>query len=161
QATPATAAAPAKPPKASPADPASRVMPAKKGGVDQLHNVQPLAGRHHVIYAIAAHDNPADTGPLHPPPHQTPAHPHPRDTPGPPRRRVRESGYKRSNQPPTACEPALVAAPQKHPDQDGRLRDAQNPATMKDSWQQMAARLDTREGKALYRQRAGIIEPVF
>jgi hypothetical protein len=32
---------------------------------------------------------------------------------------------------------------------------------MKDSWRQMAARLDTPEGKALYRQRAGIIEPVF
>ena len=32
---------------------------------------------------------------------------------------------------------------------------------MKDSWQQMAARLDAPEGKALYRQRAGIIEPVF
>jgi len=32
---------------------------------------------------------------------------------------------------------------------------------MKDSWQQMAARLDTPEGKALYRRRAGIIEPVF
>ena len=32
---------------------------------------------------------------------------------------------------------------------------------MMDSWEQMAARLDTPEGKALYKQRAGIIEPVF
>ena len=32
---------------------------------------------------------------------------------------------------------------------------------MKPSWQQMAARLDTPHGKALYRQRAAIIEPVF
>jgi len=29
------------------------------------------------------------------------------------------------------------------------------------SWQQMAARLDTPAGKALYKQRAAIIEPVF
>ena len=32
---------------------------------------------------------------------------------------------------------------------------------MKESWRQMAARLDTPEGKALYRQRSAIIEPVF
>ena len=32
---------------------------------------------------------------------------------------------------------------------------------MKPSWQQMTARLDTPEGKALYRQRSAIIEPVF
>jgi len=32
---------------------------------------------------------------------------------------------------------------------------------MMDSWGQMAARLDTPPGSALYKQRAGIIEPVF
>ena len=32
---------------------------------------------------------------------------------------------------------------------------------MMPSWEQMAARLDTPEGKALYKQRGAIIEPVF
>ena len=32
---------------------------------------------------------------------------------------------------------------------------------MMESWEQMAARLDTPEGKALYKQRSAIIEPVF
>ena len=45
--------------------------------------------------------------------------------------------------------------------QAGRGTEGYAPAAMMDSWQQMAARLDTTEGKALYKQRAGIIEPVF
>ena len=63
----AQAAARAAPPgRASTTDPASRLMPAKKGGFDQLWNVQALAGGHQVILAIGTHDNPADTGALHP-----------------------------------------------------------------------------------------------
>src|SRR5262249_59638002 len=68
------AAPPAKPPKASPADPASRVMPAKKGGFDQLRNVQVLAGKHQGIYALPTHGNPTRTRALHPPLPKAPAH---------------------------------------------------------------------------------------
>src|SRR5215831_12602727 len=161
QATPATAAAPAKPPKASPADPASRVMPAKKGGFDQLHNVQALAGRHQVIYAIAAHDNPADTGALHPLLEQGRANLDAAGIHGPLAKALFDAGYASEDNFTTACEPELYVAITKEARQTGRLRDGHKPATMKDSWQQMAARLDTREGKALYRRRAGIIEPVF
>ena len=41
-------------------------MPLKKGGFDQLYNPQALAGRHQIILAIGTHDNPNDTGALHP-----------------------------------------------------------------------------------------------
>src|SRR5499427_1835623 len=69
-----TAAAPPDPgpggqddaPRANTTDPASRVMPGKHGGFLQGYNVQVLGGRHQVIYAIATHDNPADTAALHP-----------------------------------------------------------------------------------------------
>ena len=60
------AAAPARPPKANTTDLASRVMPLKKGGFDQLYNLQALAGRRQVIVAIGTHDSTADTGALHP-----------------------------------------------------------------------------------------------
>jgi transposase len=53
--------------KASPADPSSRVMPLKKGGYDQLFNVQALAtARAQVILAIMRHDSPADAQALLP-----------------------------------------------------------------------------------------------
>jgi transposase len=66
KAAPAAPDEPARPPKANTTDPASRVMPLKKGGFDQLYNAQALAGKHQVIYAIGTHDNPTDTGALHP-----------------------------------------------------------------------------------------------
>src|SRR5215472_6517160 len=66
RARPARAGVPAKPPKANTTGPASGVMPAKKGGFGQLHNVQVLAGRRQVIYAITTHPSPVDTGALHP-----------------------------------------------------------------------------------------------
>jgi transposase len=161
KAAPVTAAPPAKPPKASPADPASRVMPAKKGGFDQLHNVQALAGEHQVIYAIATHGNATDTGALHPLLTQARANLDTAGLPGPIGKALFDAGYASEDNFTTACEPQLYVAITKEARQTGRLRDGQKPATMKESWQQMAARLDAPEGKALYRRRAGIIEPVF
>ena len=47
--------------KVSPADPSSQVMPLKKGGYDQLFNVQALAtARTQVILAITRHLSPVD-----------------------------------------------------------------------------------------------------
>jgi transposase len=161
QATPATAAPPAKPPKASPADPASRVMPIKKGGFDQLHNVQALAGRHQVIYAIITHDNPTDRGALHPLLAAARANLTAAGISQPIGKALFDAGYASDDNFTTACEPELYVAITKEARQTGRLRDGRKPATMKQSWQQMAARLDAPEGKALYRRRAGIIEPVF
>jgi transposase len=161
QAAPATAASPAKPPKANTTDPASRVMPTKKGGFDQLHNVQVLAGKHQVIYAIATHDNPTGTAALHPLLAKARANLDTAGIPGPIHKALFDAGYASEDNFTTACEPELYVAITKEARQTGRLRDGQRPATMKESWQQMAARLDAPEGKALYRRRAGIIEPVF
>src|SRR5262249_25891261 len=143
----ATAAPPAKPPKANTTDPASRVMPAKKGGFDQLHNVQILAGKHQVIYAIATHDNPADTAALHPLLERTRAN---LDTAGihqPIGKALFDAGYASEDNFTTGCEPELYVAITKEARQTGRLRDGHKPATMKDSSQQMAPRLATRHAQ--------------
>jgi len=158
---PPAAATPAKPPKANTTDPASSVMPAKKGGFDQLHNVQAIAGAHQVIYAIGTHGSPTGTGALHPLLAAAQAN---LDSAGI-REKIRtalfDAGYASEDNFTTTCEPELYIAITREARQTGRLRDGHKPATMKDSWQQMAARLDTLQGKTLYRRRAGIIEPVF
>jgi hypothetical protein len=56
----------ARPPKANTTDLASRVMPLKKGGSDQLYNLKALAGRGQVIFAIGTHDSIGDTAALQP-----------------------------------------------------------------------------------------------
>jgi hypothetical protein len=136
-------------------------MPAKKGGFDQLRNVQVLAGKHQVIYAITTHANPAGTAALHPLLNTARANLDAAGTAGPIRKALSDAGYASEGNFTTACQPDLYVAVTKEARQTGRLADGKKPKTMKDSWQQMAARLDTPEGKALYRQRAGIIEPVF
>src|SRR5215470_11292461 len=152
---PPAAATPAKPPKANTTDPASSVMPAKKGGFDQLHNVQAIAGAHQVILAIGTHGNPTDTGALHPLLAAAQAN---LDTAGI-REKIRaalfDAGYASEDNFTAPCDAELYVAITREARQTGRLRDGHKPATMKDSWQQMATRLDTPEGKTLYRRRAG------
>jgi len=161
KAAPAAPDEPGRPPKANTTDPASRVMPLKKGGFDQLYNAQALASKHQIILAIATHGNPADTGALHPLLAQGRAN---LDAAG-----IREAigkalfdaGYASDDNFTTTSEPDLYVAVTKEARQTGRTRDGKQPETMKPSWQHMAARLDTPEGKALYKRRAGMIEPVF
>jgi len=149
------------PPKANTTDPASRVMPAKKGGFGQLRNVQVLAGKHQVIYAVTTHDNPADTSALHPLLRAGRANLDAAGLTTAIGKALFDAGYASEDNFTTPCEPELYVAITKEARQTGRLRDGKAPATMKDSWQQMAARLDAPGGKALYRRRAAIIEPVF
>jgi transposase len=52
------------PARVSATDPDSRVLPAKNGGWLQGFNVQASAGRSQVLYAIATHDSPGDSGAL-------------------------------------------------------------------------------------------------
>jgi transposase len=160
-AEPAGAGTPAKPPKANTTDPASGVMPGKKGGFDQFRNVQALAGQHQVIYAITTHGSPTDTGALHPLLGEGRANLDAAGIADPVRKALFDAGYASEDNFTTGCEAELYVAITKEARQTGRLRDGKTPATRKDSWQQMATRLDTPAGKALYRQRAGIIEPVF
>ena len=161
KAAPASAPQPAKPPKANTTGPASRVMPAKKGGFDQLYNAQALAGQHQIIYAIATHDNPTDTGALHPLLAAARASLDAAGIGDPIGTALFDAGYASDDNFTTPAEAELYVAVTKEARQTGRLADGKKPETMKQSWQQMAAKLDTPEGKALYRQRSAIIEPVF
>jgi transposase len=157
----AGAAEPARLLKVNTTDPASRVMPVKKGGFDQLYNVQVVAGKHQVILGIGTHDNPADTGALHPMLAAARANLDAAGISGLIRKALFDAGYASDDNFTAACEPELYVAVTRESRQAGRLRDGKQPKTMKKSWRQMAARLATMEGKALYKQRAGMIEPVF
>jgi transposase len=163
KAAPASAPPPAKPPKANTTDPASQVMPTKKGGFDQLCNVQVVAGAHQVILSIGTHDNPTDVQALHPAlaQAQAQANLHAARISEQISKALFDAGYASDDNFTTGCEAELYVAVTKEARQAGRLRDGKQPATMKQSWQQMAARLDTPAGKTLYRQRSAIIEPVF
>jgi transposase len=155
------AAAGQDPPKVSTTDPASRIMPLKKGGFDQLHNLQAIAGKHQVIYAISTHPNPADTGALHPMLAAARASLDAAGIRDPIGAALFDAGYASDDNFTTPAEAELYIAVTKEARQTGRLRDGKLPRCAKRSWQHMAARLDTPEGKTLYRQRAAIIEPVF
>ena len=147
--------------KANTTDPSSRVMPAKGGGFGQLHNVQILAGKHQIIVGIGTHDNPTDTAALHPLLDKARAN---LDAAGIGDRiavALFDAGYASNTNFTTPCEAELYVALTKEARQTGRLRGGKKPETMKPSWQQMATRLDTPEGKALYRRRSAMIEPVF
>jgi transposase len=149
--------------KVNTSDPASRVMLAKKGGSGQLVNVQALAtARTQVILAIMRHDSPADVQALIPLLRQARcvlrqagildaiAWP------------LSDTGYASDANftSPEAAPARLLVAVVREARQTGRSADGRDPAQL-DSWAEMTELLSTPEGKALYRQRAGIIEPVF
>ena len=157
---PAPAAA-GKPLKINTTDPSSKVMQAKNGGFGQLHNIQALAGKHQVIYAIGAHPSPADVAALHPLLGKGRATLDAAGIGDPIGTALFDAGYASDANFTADCQAELYVAVTREARQTGRLDDGKKPKTRKDSWQQMAARLDTPEGKALYRQRAAIIEPVF
>jgi transposase len=155
----AAAAVPARPPKANVTDLASRVMPLKKGGFDQLYNLQAFGGRRQVIFAIGTHDSTVDVGAL------------PAllaagaanlaaagitDTIG---KALFDAGYASEANFTAGCGADLYVAVTRESVQAGTPA-GQDPAASQ-SWQQMAAKLDTPEGRALYKQRKAIIEPVF
>jgi hypothetical protein len=160
-AAPAWAPTPDPPPKANTTDPASRVMPLKKGGFDQLRNLQVIAARNQVITAIGTHDNPTDTGALHPMLRLALANLHAAGIDDPVRKALFDAGYASEENFTTPSPAELYVAVTKEARQTGRLRDGKTAPSGQPGWQAMAARLDTVEGKALYKQRAGMIEPVF
>src|SRR5215469_10309735 len=154
-------AAPVTPGKINTTDPSSKVMPAKNGGFGQLHNVQVLAGKRQVIYAITGHPSPVDMAALHPLLDKGRATLDAAGTTAKFGVILFDAGYASDANFTAACEGDLHVAVTREARQTGRLKDGKKPRTMKKSWQQMAAKLATDDGKALYRQRAGIIEPVF
>jgi transposase len=147
--------------KVNTADPASRVMPLKKGGYDQLHNVQALAtARSQVILAVTRHDSPCDVRAL------TALLAEARrvlDAAGIAGRILKalfDAGYASDANFTAITEPELYVAVTREARQAGRSQDGRDPARLP-SWDDMTARLGTPEGKELYKKRAATIEPVF
>jgi transposase len=140
--------------KVNTTDPSSRIMPLKKGGYDQLFNVQALAtARTQVILAVTRHPSPADTCAL--PPLLAAA----RDVlaaagvPGRIARALFDAGYASdANFTLDIPEDLWIATARTG---TTRIRSALP------SWQDMSARLATPEGRDLYKKRAATIEPVF
>ena len=138
----------------------SRIMPLKKGGFDQLFNVQALAtaGRQ-VIIAIMRHDNPADTEALHPLLERGRAVLDAAGITAPIGKAAFDTGYASdANFTAEAVAELYVALGR---DAGGTGRAGRDPAAMTQSWQDMAARLATPDGQAVYARRAATIEPVF
>jgi transposase len=147
--------------KVNTTDWASRVMPLKKGGFDQLINAQALAtARSQVILAILRHDNPADTGALHPLLAMARAVLDAAGIAGLIARAVFDAGYASDANFTAAAEAELYVALAREGVQAGRS-DGRQPQSALPSWQDMAARLGTPEGRAVYKKRAATIEPVF
>ena len=158
------AAAPAGGPdaKVNTADPSSRVMPLKKGGYDQLHNVQALAtARTQVILAVTRHPSPVDVQALAPLLEKA------RETllaagiTDPILKALFDAGYASDANFTLDIPEQLYIAVTREARQTGRSRDGRAPKAMLPSWQEMTARLATPEGRELYRQRSATIEPVF
>jgi transposase len=135
-------------------DPSSRIMPLKKGGYDQLFNVQALAtARTQVILAVTRHPSPADTCALQSllaaARHVLAA----AGVPGHIARALFDAGYASdANFTLDIPEELWIAT--------ARTGTAGMRSTLP-SWQDMSARLSTPEGRELYKQRAATIEPVF
>lgn len=159
----AAAACPAVPAlaKVNTTDWTSRVMPLKKGGFDQLFNAQALAtAGQQVILAIMRHDSPVDTAALHPLLEQARAVCGAAGITGPIGKAVFDAGYASDANFTAAAGTELYVALARESVQAGRA-DGRQPQSSLPSWQEMAARLDTAEGKAVYKKRAATIEPVF
>jgi transposase len=147
--------------KVNTTDPGSRVMPGKRGGFLQARNPQILATTHQVILAIATHDSPTDTRALHPLLNAARANLDAAGITGPILKALFDAGYASEDNFTTACEPQLYVATTREARQTGRHRDGQATTSSLPGWQAMTAKLATPGGKALYKRRAGIIEPVF
>jgi transposase len=157
-AAPAVVPAPDRPPKANTTDLASRVMPIKKGGWDQLHNLQALAGRRQVIFAIGTHPTSTDTTALHPLLAAATANLAAAGITGPIGAALFDAGYASGDNFTAACDAELYIAVAR---ESRQAAGGAVPASGKPAWQAMAAKLATPEGRALYKQRKAIIEPVF
>ena len=158
------AAAPAADPKAkvNPTDPSSLVMPLKKGGFDQLYNVQALAtAKTQVILAITRHPSPVDVQALAPLMEKAREVLLAAGITGQILKALFNAGYASDANFTADIPETLYIAVTREARQTGRSEDGRAPQAMLPSWEDMTARLDTPEGRQLYRQRAATIEPVF
>jgi transposase len=148
--------------KVNPADPSSRVMPLKKGGYDQLHNVQALAtAKTQVVLAVTRHPSPADVQAMEALLAAARRVLHAAGITGQILKALFDAGYASDANFTADIPETLYIAVTREARQTGRSPDGRAPQAMLPSWEDMTARLGTDEGKALYRQRGATIEPVF
>ena len=159
-AAPAVPQVPARPPKVNLTDPTSRVMPIKKGGWDQLYNLQALAGRRQIIMAIGIHDNTNDLGSLHLLLAAGAVNLAAAGIPAAIGKALFDAGYASEANFTAGCDANLYVAVTRESVQAGKSAAGRDPAASQ-AWQQMAAKLATPAGQALSKQRKAIIEPVF
>ncbi|MGH3245315.1 MAG: transposase, partial [Trebonia sp.] len=144
------AAAPAADPKAkvSPTDPSSLVMPLKKGGFDQLHNVQALAtARTQVILAITRHPSPVDVQALEALLAEARRVLDAAGVSGQIGKALFDAGYASDANFTLGIPETLYIAVTREARQTGRSTNGRAPEAMLPSWQEMAARLDSEEGR--------------
>jgi hypothetical protein len=160
------AAAAAAPGKVSATDPGTRLLPAKNGGGwVQGWNLQLAAARNQVLLAVELHDNPADTSAL------VPLIQACQDNlaaaaawPGAAgvQQRIRawlaDAGFASAANFAELQNLLLLVAVKREAAQAGRADAGRDTPP---GWQDMAARLDTPAGKALYKRRAAQVEPAF
>lgn len=158
QATPVPG--PERPAKINTTDPASRIMPNKHGGFGQNRNLQALAVPGQICLAIGFHDSPVDVQALHALLAAGAASLHAAQIAAPIAAALFDAGYASDANFTAPCGTELYVAVTREARQTGQSARGRDPAA-KQSWQDMAAKLDTPEGKALYRQRKAIIEPLF
>jgi hypothetical protein len=136
-------------------------MPGKQGGFLQGYNPQVIAGKHQVIISVATHDSPNDVAALHPALALARANLDAAGISDPIAKALFDAGYASEDNFTTACEAELYVAVTRESRQTGRRRDGRKQESGYPGWQAMTARLDTPEGKALYKKRSAMIEPVF
>ena len=141
-------------------DPASKIMPGKRDGFDQRHNVQALACKNQFIIAIATHDSPNDKQALINLLRRSRANldeAHITDSIG---TALFDAGYA-SEANFTADLPVrlLLVAVEKEARQTRRLRD--DTSTAAQAWNVMATRLEDPDNHTVYKRRGAIIEPLF
>src|SRR5580693_5206517 len=160
-AAPAVAAEPDRPPKANTTDPGSRVMPGKQGGFCQAYNPQVVACGSQVILSVGTHDSPVDVQGLHPAMASARENLDAAGITAPIGSALWDAGYASEANFTGPCEAELYIAVTREARQTGRLQDGGQRERAQPGWQAMTAKLDTPEGRALYKRRSAIIEPVF
>src|SRR4029077_6187062 len=146
-AAPAAGPAPARPPKANTTDLASRVMPLKKGGYDQLFNLQAFAGRRQVIFAIGTHDSTTDTCALHPLLAAAAANLAAAGIADKIGAALWDAGYASEDNFTAPCQAELYVAVTRESVQAGQQPGGTAPLCGQPGWQAMAAKLDTPQGQ--------------
>jgi transposase len=148
-----------KAPTVNTTDPDSRIMRGKDKAFRQAHNLQIAVNCNQVILSVASHDNATDVAALHPQLGNARANLNAAGITTPIGVVLADAGYASAENFTSSCEATLYVAVTNDARQTGRRTDPV-PKNLK-SWHDMQQRLATEPGKALYKRRSQIVEPVF